>query len=216
MKNFLFIVLLFANFISGFSQEYLPFEGKMVYQVQLSDSVDSKPHQSKFVTIYTNDTLVRVESESNQLGSQVMIKHLTLNKYYILLELNNQKFAIQHLVENDTTASKYSFENKRKKKKILGKKAKKTIVSFANSLNSPKTAMYYYPEYSPKYLDALKGISGLPVDYYLFTEEGVYHYKLIEFKAEKVNRDIFGIPKDYKKVSFDEFLNAVMDNNPQK
>ena len=43
---------------------------------------------SLYLKFFTNDTIVRVEAESNQIGKQVTIRHLTLNKYYILLELN--------------------------------------------------------------------------------------------------------------------------------
>ncbi|MFN5416345.1 MAG: hypothetical protein ACK5B9_04760 [Flavobacteriia bacterium] len=210
MKNLsLILFLLVAN--AMFSQEFKPFVGKMVYAVDFSDSLGGTPFQTTYMTVFTNDTIVRVEAESNQIGKQITIRHLTLNKYYILLELNNQKFAIQHQASSDTSASKYTFKNKIGRKKFCGLKAKKVSVSNPNFKDG--IPAYYFKNYSPKYLEALKGIQGLPVDYYLQTEEGFYHYRLIEFKQENIARDLFGVPSDYQKVTFDEFMKSMMKTN---
>eukprot|EP01041_Mallomonas_annulata_P035596 gene35596-58573_t len=189
-----------------YAQEFKPFVGKMVYAVDFTDSIGKIPLQTTYMTLLTNDTIVRIEAESNQIGKQITIRHLTLNKYYILLEINQQKFAIQHQASADTSASKYTFKSKMGKRKFCGLKAKKVSVSNPNFKDG--IPAYYFRNYSPKYLEALKGIQGLPVDYYLQTEEGFYHYKLIEFKEEKISRDLFGIPSDYQKVTFDEFMKS--------
>jgi hypothetical protein len=210
-KIFIFIIVL--NSLNLFSQKYKSFRGKLIYKVDLYDSLNKNLIETKFVTTFTNDTLIRVESETNQLGSQVMIKHLTLNKYYILLEINNQKYAIQHQAKEDTLPSKYVFQKKWGKKSVLNKSAKKTIVTVKSPYFQDKIAMYYYKHISPKYVEAMKGIPGLPVNYYLFTEMGVYHYQLIEFKEEYIPKVAFSIPHDFKKVSFDEFIGEMMQNN---
>lgn len=209
MKNILIIILFYAQL--SFTQEFKPFIGKLVYSVEFSDSISKKPLQTFFMTIFTNDTIVRLESESNQLGKQVTIRHMNLNKYYILMEFNNLKYAIQHQAKTDTSSSKYTFKSKFGHKRFAGKKAKKIQVNSAG-FREP-ISMYYFENFSPKYLEALKGIPGLPVEYYIQTEDGIYHYKLIEFKEENVSRDLFGIPSDYKKVSFDEFMKSMMQTN---
>lgn len=209
MKSF-FLFLVFISTYS-FSQEYKPFVGKLTYSVDFYDSLHKKPTSTSSMKIFTNDTIVRVEAESDMLGKQVIIRHLTLNKYYILLEMNEQKFAIQHQGDKDTVASKYLFKYKMFGKKMCGKKAKKVVVKSTN-LSAPMT-MYYFKQYSPKYIEAVKGIAGLPVDYYIQTNDGYFHYKLTEFSSENVPNDLFGIPSDYKKVTFDEFMQSVMGEN---
>ncbi|MES2587372.1 MAG: hypothetical protein V4622_00245 [Bacteroidota bacterium] len=203
-----FTTLFLLIYSFSFSQKYKTFEGKLVYKVELSDSIYKKPIETKFTTIFTDDKMVRIESESNQLGSQILIKHLLLNKYYILLDINNQKFAIQQTVENDTIPSKYTFKKKFGSKKFDGKKAKKIRVN-AKHFSSP-IDMYYFKDLNPIFLDAMKGIPGLPAEYFLQTEDGVYHYTLINYLEEKTPKEIYEVSKEYKKVSFDEFMNFMM------
>lgn len=206
MKHFLFLLLL-ASF-GSYAQTYVPFQGKLIYQVDFTDSVSKKMAPTTFMTIYTNDTLVRLETESDKMGKQVTIRHLTLNKYYILLNVNGEKFAIQHQAAADTAASKYSFDKKCGSKRFDGKKAKKVQV-MALGFSHPLT-MYYFKGISPKYIEAIKGIPGLPAEYFIQTEDGMYRYKLVEFSEEEVDRNLFGIPSDYQKVTFDEFMNKMM------
>lgn len=208
MKHFLFLLLL-ASF-GSYAQTYTPFRGKLIYQVDFTDSVSKKTAPTTFMTIYTNDTLVRLETESDKMGKQVTIRHLVLNKYYILLEVNGEKFAIQHQAAADTSASRYSFDKKCGSKRFDGKKAKKVSVTAAG-FSHPLT-MYYFKGISPKYIEAIKGIPGLPAEYFIQTEDGMYRYKLVEFSEEEVDRNLFGIPSDYQKVTFDEFMNKMMQD----
>jgi hypothetical protein len=205
------IISFLLTSLSVLSQEYLPFTGKLVYSIEFTDSVTKQKAPVSFMTIYTNDTIVRLETQSTQLGSQVIIRHMELHKYYILLQLENQKLAIQHQDKKDTTASRFTFKNKFGKQKICGLKAKKTQVK--DTKNNTVFNCYYTKKYSPKYLEVLKGIPGLPLDYYVQTEEGMYHYRLIELKEETIKKDMFGIPSDYQKVSFDDFIKSLQPQN---
>lgn len=209
MKNY-FLFLIFIQTLS-FGQSHKPFVGKLIYKVDFSDSLKKLPSSTSYMTLYTNDTIVRTEAETFQIGKQITIRHLILNKYYILLEFNGNKYAIQHQASQDTTPSKYIFHKRIGGKKIAGKRAKKITVNSPNL--SQETTMYYYKNISPKYVEAIRGIPGLPVEYYIQTEEGIYHYQLIEFSQEQVSRDLFGIPSEYQKVSFDEFMESVMKTN---
>lgn len=209
MQNIIFLFLFLISSI-GFSQKQQPFSGRMIYRIDFVpslDSLDKAVVQSKMV-VYTNDTLVRVESETPQFGQQVLIKHLLLQKYYLLLQYEDQKFAIQQHVQPDTSASKYTFKRKLKSKTIAGIKAKKVLVK---TETFPKPIeMWYFPSVSPKYLDVLKGIKGLPVDYYIQMENGFLHYVLENIESSPVNMDLFGVPSDFKKVSFDQFIDEMM------
>lgn len=209
MRQLLFLAFFLAGFQSA-AQKYKPFTGKLIYRLDFIDSLSGQKSESSFMTLYTNDTIVRIESES-RMGKQVIIRHLSLNKYYILLDINGEKFAIQHQADPDTAASRYHFRKKCGSKRYDGKKARKILVSTEGS--PTKLTMYYFKDIDPKYLQAMKGIPGLPAEYYIQTEDGIYHYKLVEFSEENVSRDLFGVPSDYQKVTFDEFLNKMMNTN---
>jgi hypothetical protein len=212
MKKALLLFILSIQF-AVFGQKQAPFQGRLIYKIEFINPVDSNQNTISKSIVYTNDTLVRVESETGQLGPQVLIKHLIFQKYYLLINYNDTKFAIQQHVPKDTIPSKYTFKKKFGSKKIDGIKAKRVLVSTA-SFDKP-FEMWYFPKISPKYLDVLKGIQGLPVDYYLQLEDGILHYTLEKIEFSEVNKDLFGIPSDFKKVSFDEFLDLMMQLQPE-
>lgn len=209
-------ILLFVAFLglilgintSAFAQKNLPFEGQLMYQVRFLRAYDSTVMDHSFQTIFTNDTLVRIESFSEQLGPQVVIKHLILGKYYILLEANDQKYAIQQTIKPDSVKTQYIYKKKRGKKTVFGMKAKKVLVSHPNWTKS--LVIWYLPEVSSKYIDAYSGIPGLPLAYEIHTEDGVYQYSLQRIQREEVSKDQFGIPSHFKKVTFDQFMDEMI------
>ena len=46
--------------------------------------------------------------------------------------------------------------------------------------------------------------------YNALTDDGVAVYTLVYIENVKLNRDLFGVPVDYKKVSFDQFMDEVI------
>lgn len=208
MKHLFSIIIALFCSLAGFSQSYKPFQGKLVYRIEYQKAPDSAAVVQSRTAVYTNDTLVRVESETIQFGQQVLIKHLVLRKYYLLLEFEGQKFAIQQHMPADTVPSKYTFKKRSGRKKIAGMKARRVLVSTA-SFEKP-LEMWYFPSVSPRYLDVLKGIKGLPADYYIQMEDGYLHYVLESIEPGPVDRDLFGLPSDFRRVSFDEFMELMM------
>jgi hypothetical protein len=202
------LLFCFLAFVSN-AQEQKPFSGKLVYSIQIQDTSLRKMIPIKHMLIFTNDTLIRIENETEQLGIQVMIKHLVLNKSYLLLQTPTGKYAIQ----TDHGASKidtfpYSFKKKWGKALICGKKANKLVVKNKNFPND--LVFYYYKNTSVKYLNSHGNFPGLLVKYYLPSADGIYEYTLIEQEELVPPKDAFGIPSDFKKVSFDEFMNEIL------
>jgi hypothetical protein len=72
---------------------------------------------------------------------------------------------------------------------------------------------FYLKVISPKYLEVLKGVPGLPVHYFIQNENGMYEYKLVELNKEKPSKDLFGIPSDFQKVTFEEFISIYSKTN---
>lgn len=160
------------------------------------------------VKVLTNDTIVRVETETN-LGTQIYIRHMSLNKAYLLIVYGDEKYAIQNDLSkkaaSDTVkAPQYTIKRKWGSKTVAGVKARKYYVKDAGS---PDGYYCYFAKHIPgKYLEVYPESEGLAVDYYLPSPDGLIHYELVKYTPTAVSRDLFGIPSDYKRVSFDEFI----------
>ena len=80
------LIVLFTLFsFSSISQKFVPFTGKLVYSIQITDTSLRKLIPTKTMVVYTNDTLLRIENDTDKLGKQVVIKHLILKKSYLLI-----------------------------------------------------------------------------------------------------------------------------------
>ncbi len=203
-------ILLFSAllcFLPTNAQTFKPFVGEMTYSVELIHPESKKPKLISFTTIFTNDTLVRTESENLALGKQTLIRHLILSKQYVLLEYQDKKYAIQQTITKDTSTSKYVFTTCRGYKRFCGIKAKKIMVNHPNF--KVPIAMYYAKTISPKYLGVLPGIEGLPLKYYIQTEDGLLCYTLRSFKEKAIPNGLFNVSKAYEKISFPDFLERI-------
>lgn len=197
------------------AQNFKSFQGKLIYQMEYLDTNMQKMVPTSKMVIYTNDTITRIENDSPSLGKQVLIHHMVLNKSYLLLNFPVGKFAIQtdhnkesQIKDSTKTPTKYIYVKKFGKKKFSGMKARKLEVT---SKAFEQTMIFYYlTDYSPKYINAFTDCPGLPVQYYVSTPDGLIKYTLLSFEAQTQNRDLFGIPSDYKKVTFDEFMKIIM------
>ena len=150
-----------------------------------------------------------MENFTQQLGKQVVIRHMELNKSYLLIDAKVGKFAIK-MVNSDTTSyvSKYQFEKKHCKRKILGRKAKRLLVNHPG-FEKP-IEFLYLKKFGNKYLNNFDEAPGLLVKYSVVTPDGVLDYELIRISEYSPNRDLFGIPSDYQKVTIDEFMDQML------
>ena len=209
----LIFICLFS--MSILAQNYKPFQGKLVYYIEMADTSLAKLIKPKTMVIYTNDTIVRIENETAQLGKQIIIKHTLLNKSILLLENGEKKYAIQTDLSKVKTNQNDSLKQNLKYKKKIGKinfldfKANRIELSMKGK--SQTIEILYLKQFSPKYTDAFNELPGLPVRYYINTSDGVVVYTLIYVEKMIPNRDLFGVPSDFKKVSFDQFFNELME-----
>jgi hypothetical protein len=110
--------------------------------------------------IYAKDSLLKVINFSSTLGKQELIKHLTKEKSYLLLETTKGKYAIRtnYTKYQDTTLS-YSFKKKLGSKRIAGMKAKKLSVTFTDI--DKKFTFYYLKNIPAIYGSAYTNFPGL-------------------------------------------------------
>ncbi len=210
-----FICVLSITFLTAFSAfSQRPFSGILKYKASVMAPDTNKVWKSWNVTLYTNDTVVRVETETEQFGVQVYIRNMTLNKAYLLLELDGNKYAIHTDLskKKDSIQKGYTVTKKMGSKKIAGMKGKKYLVK---DENTEGYYCYFSKKLDNKYLQVYPEVKGLALDYYIPSQDGLIHYELTEKKDETINRDLFGIPSDYKRISFEEFMKIFYSNNEQ-
>ena len=92
MRYFLLALLLSLFITSGFSQNKGSFSGELTYEIE---RVDKKDTVRSFMIIYAKDSLLRVVNFNSITGKQELIKHLRLNRSYLLVESDQQNFAVR-------------------------------------------------------------------------------------------------------------------------
>lgn len=206
--RFILVALLTLSFM-GYSQKHKAFSGKLVYNITICDTNLQKLLPVRQMVIYTNDTLLRIENMTDQLGKQVIIKHMNLNKSYLLLHTPISDYAIQtdHNVEKQDSFP-YTYKKRWGKRKICGMRANRLMV---NHYSFPEELEFLYlKDRSNKYINTLENFPGLPVKYYIATIDGIFRYELVSFEEIQPEKDLFGIPSNYKKVTFNQFMDEIM------
>ncbi|MBL4862686.1 MAG: hypothetical protein JKY09_06690 [Crocinitomicaceae bacterium] len=193
------------------AQKKVSFTGMLEYKITARDTSlrSILPDNSMF--LYTNDTITRMENFTGQLGKQVTIRHIEKNKSYLLIETPAGKFAIKTDLNVADTAKrerKYTFKKKFWKRKVLGMKANRMMVSHPG-FEEP-TEFLYLKKRSNAYLNNFEEIPGLLVRYSVVTVDGILDYELVKLSEYTPNKDLFGIPSDYEKVTIDEFMDRVL------
>lgn len=200
------------------AQAQKPLSGIFTYKASVSLPDTNVVLNSWQVWVLTNDTISRVETETAQFGKQVYIRHIELKKAYLLLEYGTEKYAIQTDLQEqkrDTVAPEYTITRKLfGGKKVAGIKSRRYYVLDKNQKEG--YYCYFAKKISGKYLEVYPEVDRLPTEYYLPSPDGLIRYELTGFEEKPLNRDLFGIPSDYKRVSFDEFMNLFMGSAPEE
>lgn len=192
------------------------FIGMLEYKITARDTALQALYPENKMLLYTNDTIVRVENFTSQLGKQVTLRHIEKNKSYLLLSTAFGNFAIQtdlNKQPDSTKISKYTFEKKCFKRKIAGRKANRIIASHED-FKEP-IEFWYFKDIDSKYHDTFEGIPGLPVKYSVATPDVIYDYELVKVLEYTPDRDLFGVPSDYERISFDDFLDKLIQSKGQ-
>ncbi len=204
MKPLLSILAFFLVVLTASAQE--PVQGTFHYKASINWPDSNAIAKQWNVVLFTNDTISRVDTETGQFGTQIYIRHMALKKAYLLLNVDGKKFAIQSDLGKKTEVDSlgYTFKKKLFGKKVSGIKCRKYYIQ---DKGQPEGYYCYFAKKIPnKYLEVYEAIPGLAVDYYLPSADGLIHYQLVKSSFEPVNRDLFGIPSDYKRVTFEEFV----------
>lgn len=204
MKYIFFIAVTFI-ISTAVAQKKGSFSGELVYNIEKLSPKDSS--QAKML-IFAKDSLLKVINFSSILGKQEMIKHLRLNRSYILVTTTKGDFAIKndHNLDSDSIQS-YSFRKVCGRKKIATIRAKKALVTFKGI--DKKFIFYYTPKINAKYSGSFENFPGLLIEYFVANENGLFRYTLESIKVIDPPLEIFSIPSNYKKVTINEFIDQV-------
>lgn len=215
--RFLLFTIFFVSALTSNAQKLKPFSGMLEYKITAEDTSLTDLYPETRMIIYTNDTIVRMENQTSSLGKQVTIRHTEKQKAYQLLETEFGKFAIKaDLTESqDTTppSDRYTFSKQCKKQKVMGRKAITYEVN-QKAYKTPKNFLFF-KKYSNKYLNTFEEVPYLPVVYYVTTYDVILKYELIRMSEYTPDRDLFGIPSDYERVTFDEFIDKYLEFKQQ-
>jgi len=197
-----FLLFFIFSIVSNLkAQKQLPFSGELTFKIE---RVDVKDSSKSIQLIYAKDSLIKIVNFNSDKGKQELIKHLRYNKSYLLIESPLQNFAIktnEHLVKD--SISNYTFKSQFGSKKIAGMRAKKVKVKLTSVKN--ELTFLYLKKIPAKYANIYNDFPGLPVLFYVSTPDGLFRYTLQEMKSSNPPLELFMIPKDYKKVTFEEF-----------
>ena len=209
MKYLTLVLTIIFSFQYVFSQKNDVFSGELTYEIE---RVDKKDTNRTFIIIYAKDSLLKVVNFNSNSGKQQLIKHLRLNRSYILLETPKQNFAVrtnEHLVID--SIENYTFKKQMGMRKIAGIPVKKLLVHHKEI--SEAVTFYYTKSISAKYANVYKNLPGLPLLFYIPTKDGLFKYTLKELKNNNPPLELFMIPKGYKIVSFEDFSNEFLKSS---
>lgn len=182
------------------SQNQKPFSGELTYSIERVDKKDSVKAE---MIIYARDSLIRVVNFNSETGKQELIKHLRFGKSYLLIDTEKQKFAIrtnEHLQKDTIT---YTFKKALSFKKVGGIRARKFKVKQLKIKN--EQSFFVHMKISAKYANTFTSLPGLPVIYFIPSENGLYKYTLKSIKYSDPPLQLFTFGKEYKIVTFEEF-----------
>jgi len=211
------VILLFSLIdTTAFAQKQQSFTGMLEYKITVRDTSLKNLFPENKMIIYTNDTITRIENFTSQLGKQVVLRHMEKQKSYLLLDTELGKFAIRtDESKSDTTKvdRDFTFDKKMSKRSIVNRKANRMLVSHPE-FKEP-IEFLYFKNISNKYSTFYTEMPGLPVRFSVPTADGTIDYELIKMSEYSPNHDLFGVPSDYKLVTFDEFLEKMISKNGQ-
>ena len=202
IKSFLIIVLLLCAIDTCWGQDANHFNGTLTYRIERVDVKDSVQAQ---MIIFARDSLIKIVNFSSDFGKQETIKHLIYQKKYVLIELEEGKFAVQIKDSpNDSIVKSYVFKQSRGHEKIARVKGKKMLVKFTLVQND--LTVIYTPKIAAKYLGAFPDAPGLLLQYYVVNDHGLYRYTLESMDEKIPPLSLFMIPADYQKISLKTFM----------
>ena len=188
------------------------FSGELVYRIVKVDSIYNPliatQDQEQKIIAYAKDSLLKIVNFNSVSGTQESLIHITRNKTIVLLNFDDQGYAIRmnnHLQKYEE--SDYQFKKKCGPSiKIGGLKSKKMMMSHPDLKYD--LICFYSKKIDSKYSHCFQNVPGLPTLFFLSLEDGLYRYELESYMEYETPLSLFMVPEGYKIMSFEEFMES--------
>ncbi|MDG2343982.1 MAG: hypothetical protein P8L23_05340 [Flavobacteriales bacterium] len=200
-----FLIFVFLN-IASFAQSK---SGKIEFKIEyeLIEELESQRSTlSNKMIIYMNDGFSRKE-EVTRIGSQVLINDIKNNQSFLLMQIAEEKLAIQVQEPCDSNEIKEKITYLDQTKEIAGYSCKKAVLNtYENKKEEANTIEFFYTnEISGVYDLKFKNIKGTPLEFTVRSKGMTITYTATVISIAQQNDDLFEIPEDFTILSMSEF-----------
>lgn len=200
-----FLILLLLN-ISSFSQsKSAKIEFKIEYEL-IEELESQRSTLSNKMIIYMNDGFSRKE-EVTRIGSQVLINDINNNQSFLLMQIAEEKLAIQVQESSDSNDVKEKVTYLDQTKEIAGYSCKKAVLNtYDNKKEEANTIeLFYTDEISSIYDLKFRNIKGTPLEFIVKSKGMTITYTATLISTNQQNDHLFEIPEDFTILSMSEF-----------
>jgi len=202
---FTFLIFVFFN-IASFSQSK---SGKIEFKIEyeLIEELESQRSTlSNKMIIYMNDGFSRKE-EATRIGSQVLINNINNNQSFLLMQIAEEKLAIQVQEPSDSNEIKEKITYLDQTKEIAGYSCKKAVLNtYDNKKEEANTIEFFFTnEISGVYDLKFKNIKGTPLEFTVKSNGMTITYTATVISIAQQIDDLFEIPEDFTILSMSEF-----------
>ncbi len=205
----IFLALLSLFSCKSHPEKVTYFEGILIYETD-DRMLDNVPVDSgKFIKYFVKGDSVRVESFT-AMGKQIHLRDNSTKSGALIFVFAGKKVALLQDFSKDTLKRGFEINPLKGSEKIAGVYSEKLAISGAH-LDKPIEVSFapHYPNHILDIYDRI--IPGLPTKYQLIVQHIPVNYTLVKLESKPVDPQKFSIPNDCIKLSMDEFLQLLAD-----
>ncbi|MFL2570924.1 MAG: hypothetical protein ACJ0QL_03490 [Parvicellaceae bacterium] len=208
MKKFTLSIyaLLFATIFYG-----QKFEGTITYTLDYELPEMMEAQRSMLPTnmiTHCKKEYSRVEQKT-AMGEQIVITNNENGASTLLMNMMGQKMAIEvsQADQKPKSSSNPVITYYEETKKIAGYDCKKAsyTVYVEEQKDSVSIDLFYTPEIPVIYNSQFENLKGLPLEYSLNTQGMTMEFVANKVDVKKLSKTLFEVPKDYEKITLEEF-----------
>lgn len=209
--NYLIVLIISCISTPIFAQHY--FKGTVTYQIEYFDTVTQKFVPTNSTSVLIMDSIyVRSENDS-KLGVQILIKDIEQDTARLLMSALGTDYAvfIDYNVKDPEDEEKKApvYEKTDEQKEFADYKAQKyTYVENEKSFDVYITSLI-----DGRYSSVHKNLEGFPLQYTMDFKTMKVRYTCIGISQSQPEKELFKIPKNYQKVTLEEFYKNIQSHN---
>ena len=209
----LFLCLVLVDYV-GTAQS---FEGKTVMKTEVLDAPAEmqkmKSMMETTMTTWVKGNKSRMEANTPFIGQIVTITDYDKNESVTCMDMMGQKKAIVSSLDQSSVGTamptNVDYKETGKTKTILGRICHEGVGSFTNTEGKSMTMSIWYCKEIPYKNAQYPSLSGMPLEYTLFSQGMTMRVSAIEIEPMTVADDMFVVPSGYEKTTPEEMKRAM-------